>query len=342
MNTDPLAAEIAAWQLYLQDHPAGGEVWDQIKQSTEPILTRTAEAARHGHRHLALSRLLAAYPNLGAARFLDGYTATQLEDSTFFRREWQRHADLLRDEMTPMTPARFDGITPAAARAVAEIALPQVREYYEACADFERATNTTSGFFYLGYALAQRDLSALCRSLSGEPRTEPALRNLKPEIEALEDEVLRAYRPPVSIDRHAEFVLVGSYLKEARELTASGLRAGALLRYLQAALRFVPIRPPSTLPSPDELRRRAAEVATEFTTSPVDHTIGRIFLELAEAELAASPDSVTPFAAAALTDVLPRYLAAVDPVASTDRSAPPPAPAVPARVTVTFVRWPYT
>jgi hypothetical protein len=251
--------------------------------------------------------------------------------------------------MTPMTPARFDGITPAAARAVAEIALPQVKEYYEACADFERATDPTSGFFYLGYSLAQRDLAALCRSLSEESRAMPAWRDLRPEIDALDDEVLRAYRPPASLDRHNEFILVGSYLKEARELTASGLRAGALLRYLQAALRFDPLRPRPTRPAAEELRRRAAEVTARLSSPSDDHTIGRIFLELAQSELTASPDSATPLAVAARTDVIPRYLSAVEHGRDASASTPPafdaataPGAGAPARVTVTLVRWPYT
>ncbi len=72
----------------------------------------------------------------------------------------------------------------------------------------------------------------LCRSLlvPGKRRT-PALRSVRPEIEALESDLLTLYRPPVSIDRHQEFIVANSTLKEARELDAAGLRYGALLRW---------------------------------------------------------------------------------------------------------------
>ena len=59
----------------------------------------------------------------------------------------------------------------------------------------------------------------------------------------------------------------------------------------------------------------------------MDHSLGRIFLEAAQAEPALAP--------AIAGDVLPRYFAALEPA----RPRPPqPAP----RATVTLVRWPYT
>jgi hypothetical protein len=334
--TDPLETDIVRWTTYVKDHPETTETWAQIKLASEPTLTRAADALREGHRFLALSRLMAVYPNLGSATFMDAFSNEELQDTTAFRDAWQRHATILREELRPVMPGRLEGITPAAARAVAEVALLQVREYYIASADFERATDPTSGFFYLGYACAQRDLTAFCRTWAGQSGKAPALRGLQTEIDALEDEVLRAYRPPASIERHSEFILAGSFLKEARELTASGLHHGALLRYLQAALRFDPIREHPGSRSTAELRGRLDELRPRLSVPGEDHTIARIFLELAESELAASPpDSATPFAVAAVTDVLPRYLAAL--------GAAPEAPHRPApRVTVTLVRWPYT
>ena len=68
----------------------------------------------------------------------------------------------------------------------------------------------------------------------------------------------------------------------------------------------------------------------------MDHSLGAIFLEAAEADLAATAADAKPADAIAVAqDVLPRYFAALEP----ERPQPPaPTP----RVTVTLVRWPYT
>ncbi len=145
-----------------------------------------------------------------------------------------------------------------------------------------------------------------------------------------------AYRPPASIDRHAEFIGLGSALNEARELSVLGLRHGALLRYLQAVQRFAPLKsgdsPLDARAAADRLEAWKARLAV----SGADHSIGELFLEAAEAELAgAAAGGPLPVASAVVTEVLPRYLEALEPSA-------PRKPLPPAEVTVTLVRWPYT
>jgi hypothetical protein len=66
-----------------------------------------------------------------------------------------------------------------------------------------------------------------------------------------------------------------------------------------------------------------------------DHSIARVYLESAQANLEAAAGSDPAISGAIVAEVLPRYFATLDP-------APPrPAPPVPT-VTVTLVRWPYT
>src|SRR6185503_4980615 len=192
------------------------------------------------------------------------------------------------------------------------------------------------GLYYIGTAQAAREWVAFLRSLPSGPRAAaPPLRPLDVELDALEGEMLAAYRPPLSIDHHREFIAAHSALKEARELDAQGLRAAALLRYLQAALRFAPLRLPAPAVPPD-LAARLRALDERLRGGGVDHTIGRLFLEVAEADLAEhGPAGAAVNAAIVAADVLPRYLAALTP----RPAAPPPAPA---RVTVTLVRWPYT
>jgi hypothetical protein len=68
----------------------------------------------------------------------------------------------------------------------------------------------------------------------------------------------------------------------------------------------------------------------------VDHSIARMALEGAQGEVASAPPGTSPAASTAIvTDVLPRYFAALAP-------ARPEAAKARSQVTVTLVRWPYT
>jgi hypothetical protein len=145
----------------------------------------------------------------------------------------------------PPRPDELAGVQPAALRALGEAALPQLRVYYDASLEYGRNTMPDSGLFYLGSAQAQRDFVAFARTLAERSSARaPAVRALEPELDALDKEMLAAYRPPLSIDKHPQFITASSLLKEARELDAARLRYGALLRYLQAAYRFAPCASP--------------------------------------------------------------------------------------------------
>jgi hypothetical protein len=160
------------------------------------------------------------------------------------------------------------------------------------------------------------------------------VRAIPQELDALEKELLAAYRPPASIDKHREFIVASATLKEARELDTAGLRHGALLRYLQAALRVAPLRAASAPLDPVLVARQLTTAEERLSATGVDHTIGQLFVEMARADVAAAgPNPAT--ASTIVTDVLPRYLAALEPAPA---GPPPEAP----RVTVTLVRWPYT
>ena len=208
-----------------------------------------------------------------------------------------------------------------------------MRGYYEASLDYGRSTMPDSGLFYLGTAQAQRNFAAFCRSLpSGAPLPPPAVRSLAPELDALEGRLLAAYRPPASIDRHVDFIVTSASLKEARELDAAGRRYGALLRYLQAAQRFAALTPPPA--DLGDLKPRLAQIDARLAASPSDQSLGRLFVEAAQADLA-TEGSNGAAASAIVQEVLPLYTAALEPARSA-ASKPD------AAVTVTLVRWPYT
>ena len=288
---DPLAAEIARWTTVLKTTTATDDEWVQLRQATEPVLARAAEALGRGRRLLALLRLAAVRENIAGAAYMRDRPAPALDNETGFEAEWTRVGKALQADLSPAATT-LAGVTPAAVRAIGEAALPKVRDYYQASLDYGRNTTVRYGFFYLGVAQAAKDFAAMCRALAtSSPLRAPALHPLGQELDDLEADVLAVYRPPVSIDRHPEFIGASAALKEARELDAAGLRDGALLRYLQAALRFAPLRarPPAALGEPASLsgsaRARHAWPTRAWTTAS-----GGCFLEMAQSDLdAAAP-----------------------------------------------------
>ncbi len=360
---DPLAKELARWSTLVKSSPATDEMWTQTRDASAPILLRAEEALRDGRRLLALQRLAAVRAGLCAFTFIEEHGAEDRKSAAVFEAEWERMGQDLKADLAPLSATALDGVRPAAVRALGEAALPQVRGYYEASLEYGRNTQPEVGLYYIGSARAQRDFAALCRSLSvPSDLAPPPMRALGPELDALEGEILAAYRPPASIERHQEFILANSLLKEARELDAAGLRYGALLRLLQASQRFAPVRAsapkePTAPPSVDGVKAALAALEKRMASGTIDHSLGRLFVEMVESELATSPGTPTPNAVALVSDVLPRYLAAFEPAraprpkppAAVLGGAPPHVPpgdavgsSVAAAVTVTLVRWPYT
>lgn len=319
---DPLVAEIERWSAFLKNRPAE----DKLRQEVQPAIARAEEALGQGKRLLAIQRLVTAREELAVAAYMGGRPAEQRKEMAAFEAEWKRMGDVLEKD----APKQLEDLHPAAARALGEAALPQVRIYYDASLEYGRNTMPDQGLYYLGSAQAQREVVDLLRKVSvPSSRREPPVRSLRPELDALEAEMLAVYRPPVSIERHKEFIAASSTLKEARELDEAGLRYGALLRYLQASLQFAPLRGSS--PKAGDL----AALEKRLSQGEVDHSIGRLLLESAQAHLAAGSPESAATAAIITSDVLPRYFAALEPARPRETGPEP-------RVTVTLVRWPYT
>lgn len=336
LTGDPLADAVGSSSAFVAADTASDEFSAQIRRAVGPALAQSRRSLESGRRLHALLRLGAARTFLGALEFVREHPGAARSQEAL-EQEWKRAGPALLVESPESAATSLAPVRPAAVRAMAEAAVPAVRVSYDASLEYGRATAAESGLYYLGEAFAQRRMIELCRSLR-EPTSppEPAFRALGAELEALQAEMLAVYRPPVSIDRHAEFIGASGALKEACELDAAGLPRGALLRYLQATLRLQPLlaSPPAFDPATTPARLRAFE--ERFAAAGVDHSIGRLFLEVAASDLEDTSATATHAVAAAIAEaVLPRYLAALEPAAS--RPAPP-AP----EVTVTLVRWPYT
>lgn len=329
-----LATEIERWSKFFRENTSTDEMWKQVKGSVGPALERV-EKARQDKRDLAaLLRFASVRENLSASAYLQSLPA-EARRPAGFEAEWKRMGGLLKPALTAASPRALEGIEPLALRALGEAALPKPRIYYDASVEYGRNTMPDSGLYYIGAAQSQVEFVALARSLSVRTgQSAPAVRAIDGELQALESEMLAVYRPPLSIDQHPEFISASSALKEAKELNAAGLRYGALLRYLQAAVRFAPLRPGSVDPDPAAVARNLRSLRARLDAKLVDHSVGRMMLEVGEAELEAPPAGPRN-AAAIADDVLPRYLAALEPARSLPAAVAP-------RARVTLVRWPYT
>lgn len=334
---DLLAADLARWSAFVAGNTATDDMWKQVKDATAPGLTRVQQALGAGRRLLALLRLTSVRENLYASVYLAERTAEQRRDPAAFEAEFHRMGVVLKDELSGSRPQDLAALRPVALRAMAETAASKTTVYYHASLDYGRSTTPDSGLYYLGAAEAQRDFIELARRLSlpsGPPP--PPVRSLDAGLDALQGDVLAAYRPPASVDKHPEFIGISSAIKEARELAAAGATYGAFLRYLQAAIRFGAVRTPAPTRDAAAIGTRLQALETRLSAGGVDHSIGRLILEAAQADLAEhASDGAATTASIIATDVLPRYFAALEP-----SPARPPAEAP--KVTVTLVRWPYT
>jgi hypothetical protein len=332
-SADPLAAEIARLSAILHGAP-DDDFWKQIQGGPGTMLGRAEQALKDGRRNLALQRLGFARSDIAAAAWVMGRPAQERSDETAFEAAWERLGrDREREFRMPAATA-FDGVRPALVRGLAEAAAAQAGTLYRASLDYGRSTEPLYGLFYAGTGEAQIEYAAFLRGLSDKRApAPPVLRSFAPDLDALEDQLLKSYKPPVSIDRHGEFITASASLKEARELDAAGLRYGALVKLLDATMRAGLLRPADA--QADELKGRLEPFERRLAAAGRDHSIGRTYLEGAQANLPGVTGANPAIAESIIRDVLLRYFAALEPA--------PPAPARPKPiVTVTLVRWPYT
>lgn len=331
---DALRAAVERWSGMAAEERPGDETWEQIAPLARTEMERASGALGVGLPLEALRHAAFAGELLDGAAYVRGRPQPEHQEVSAFDAEWARVGRLLEESLGHDAATRTRAIGPAAQRAVAQRAFLRAWEYHRASREYARASSLDDGLFYLGGALAQRDLVDLCARIVTPPPGRPlALPRLGSRIDALEAELLGRYCPPASLERHREFILANAAIKESRELEAAGLAEGALLVYLEAVRAAAELPGPEAAPGPaseDEL----AALDARLREGGRDHGVGRLVLEIAMGELRLAPRG-TRASAAIAGGVLPRYFEALEPE--------PVAVARPAPVvTVTLVRWPYT
>lgn len=328
-----IAAEAERWIAIADRGPADPSLAG-LRQDAESMLRRAVADAGAGRTALALEELGRGRSLLRALALRDEAPAAAA-DAAAFARLWESRSRALvaQAEALRRTPWKD---APAATRAVAESAQGKIATLVEASRAYAAVTSPGDGLFYLGQAVASAELAAFARGLHDTTKTPLATRSMLPELQALQQRVNAAFQPPRSIERHADFIRLNATLKLAFELDAAALYAGALYQYLDATqqLALLGDAPPAA-PGPDLAAWRGRLGARDR-----DDSLGRLFLERAEAALAAGARAEAKdlrLAQVVADDVLPAYqaaLAAAGAATSRTESA--------ASVTVTLVRWPYT
>lgn len=293
------------------------------RQAAVTRLARAKAAAGAGHMHLALYELEGAFVMAHAFSFVSEQAAVKTDEE--FAAIWKSTGE-------PRLRASTQRESPAIVRAMAASGARRAPVTYRAALPYGQDAGVPAGLYYLGEAralVAFADFaSALAWKRDGEA---PAIRSIQPELDAFDREVTTAYENMTPAE-HSTYIVVSVLIKRARALNDNGDYAGALFEYLLARLRFGPLRKATETPADDKV---ISEARARLGRG-IDHSVARVFVEMAETALAGEDAVPRRNAGFIVHDVLPAYHAALS------RTSRDTTTAVDPDVTVTLVRWPFT
>ena len=336
--------EIAALRAEVDATSVGGPLTSEWK-SALPVLAEAEAAAAAGRPYLALARLTTARLLLRPLRFV----AQRAPDPAAIPRarvdEGVATITAALDAASPELARPSPPTLPLAVRAMRDEARVQAPVYARTTRAWSGIGDGLGALYYgaQGLELARiASFDAGLRFPAVEPSPLPSLAVLGRTVDELERRLTAAYAPPVSTERHADFIRASAAVKSAREILAAGSAEGALYAALQARRHAAAIeRAARPVPSLEELRRTVSDGAARRSAARTDVSLSCLFGEQAAALLEGSdvPEDRRRAAAVLLQDVIPeleRLLAGAP--------APGSIAATPARgkVHVTLVRWPYT
>jgi len=340
-----IAKEIERISSAVAAKPDSDNHWKEAKPDIANGLKAANESLAVGRIFLALEQLREAWGNFVVMEsMLDNPQAVQ-QGLPGFEAEWRKTDTYLKLWERRYEEGRKNPV-PLAVRAIAETSAAESRTYYNSSRAYAIAAPpgplaAQAGLNVLGAAKGSIEFAVFCESLHFEDVPSPApLRSLAPELHQLEASMIAAYQPPRSIDKHAEFINMHSALKEAGDLDAAHLYAGALYKYLDALemLETLDASSPDNTPAPDELQKKVQQMRESFTKG-ADSSLVQLFFERSESNATSDTDAKAPgksqIQQAILTKLVPAYYAAL-------KASELPTLTAAKTVTVTLVRWPYT
>jgi hypothetical protein len=218
-------------------------------------------------------------------------------------------------------------------RALAEAAQGQAIALVDASRPYAKATDNSAGYYYVGEAEADTAYATFCYGLALRRTGAPLnAHSIAPQLENLQQRINAIFRPPLSIEKHPDFIRLNSTVKLANELDGSKRYAGALYEYLLAELQLGLLQ--NSTPSGD-LHAEAEKWKSKLSHGR-DDSIAELFLERAECSFDTKDPTDTKKAAVIFATVLPAYFAAITATANSPTTHPQRS------TTVTLVRWPFT
>jgi hypothetical protein len=309
--------------------------WKDVKPMVTETLDGSEAALDRGRLYLSLMELGRSERLIEAASYADSST----KDSADFERRWtDERARLAKFVSSENASKAWD--VPLAIRALEEGARGQVMPTIDAAKAYAPVTELKFGDHYMGEAHGLAEFSRTLREMHfAKTRGAQKVRSIAPELSELQSKANAAFKPPLSRDKHSEFIRLNSMLKLAGELDSAGMYAGSWYAYLIAVTQYSALNAsPVDATKRNSVRERATAELQRPAASGTDDSLRRLFVEQAEAALIKPSPSAEDLgrANAILTDVLPAYAALARGGA---KSAPQKAMQV---ATVTLVRWPYT
>ncbi|MFN7942052.1 MAG: hypothetical protein U0X73_10660 [Thermoanaerobaculia bacterium] len=345
VSADRLRAEVESLRARAAEQAKSNPAWaDMGGSGVDDSVFRAATALAAGRTLSTLDLILRAEDQLGGIEASKGKSQQGGEGLAELESAWKKErAARDRRRANPTSAATGASAMPAAVRALAETARGKAGPLFDASRAYGEVTSAAAGFYYLGESRGVEAFADFAEKLGAVAEGSAlTIRSPRPELDALQAQVLAAFQPPRSIDRHPDFIRLNSTLKLAGELANAGLSTGALYQVLNSLAIFAAI----DAPEPDAGRQAAIRAALDtwksrFAASGRDDSIARLFLERAETALSPGPDGKAPggdlwkSVAALVEHVLPAYLAFLE-------KAPADQPKVAESLSVTLVRWPYT
>ena len=327
---EQLSAEIAAQRKGAEGITPSQGTENEWKQGLT-LLDDAAKALDAGRAYLALDRLAAARMLLGPLRFVSEHSEQPKQGVEAVRADL---AALAPELSKPSSP-----VLPLAVRAFRDEARVQAPVYGHTVGAWDQIDDKMGALFYGGQARELARLAAFDAGLRFPlPPSPPKLSAaaVGEAVDTYERALIAAYRPPVSADKHQQFILASAALKSARELLSAGSAEGAVWNYLKARRYGAAItRADAPTPTRDALQSAKVEPV------PGDASlVCRLTQQVATVlEGDTVPEDRLRLADALLHDLLPSYRGLISGTATAKAA---PAKAAPAEVTVTLVRWPYT